>query len=64
MDADRLENLLAGEDGMGALAVDVEGRDVEARLMACMLGGTGANAAGRLSCMFRNGTCTVSVMVW
>lgn len=37
LDADRLEQLLAGEDGMGALAVDVEGRDVEARLVACML---------------------------
>lgn len=48
--ADSLENLLASEDGMGAGAVDVEGRDVEARLVAGILRGAIADAAGgRLS---------------
>lgn len=43
--ADRLENLLASEDCMRALAVDVEGRDVEACLVACILGIACADAA-------------------
>lgn len=51
LDADRLEQLLAGEDGMGALAVDVEGRDVEARLVACMLRIACADTAEALSGM-------------
>lgn len=33
LDADRLQDLPAGENRVGALAVDVEGRDVEARLV-------------------------------
>ena len=44
LQADRLENLLASEDCMGALAVDVEGRDVEAGLMAGILRICGADA--------------------
>jgi hypothetical protein len=38
------ENFLASEDCMGALAIDVEGRDVEACLMAGILRVSGADA--------------------
>jgi len=44
--ADCFENFLASKDGMGAFTVDVEGRDVEACLMACILRIACANAAG------------------
>ena len=37
MDSDSLEDLLASEDGMSALAVDVEGGDVQASLVAGVL---------------------------
>ena len=46
VDADGLEDFLAGQDGMGALAVDVEGGEAEAGLVAGILGGGGADAAG------------------
>lgn len=46
LDADSLQDLLASEDGMGAFTVDVEGRDVEACLMACILGVARADADG------------------
>jgi hypothetical protein len=42
--AHRFEDLFACENGMGALAVDVEGRDVQARLVAGILGRASANA--------------------
>ena len=44
LDADCFQDLLASEDGMGAFTVDVEGRDVEACLMACILGVARADA--------------------
>jgi hypothetical protein len=47
VDTHRLEDLLAGEDGMGALAVDVEGGDVQAGFVAGLLRRAGADAAGR-----------------
>jgi hypothetical protein len=49
MDADRLEDLLACEHGMGAVAVDVEGSDVEAGLVAGVVRGAGADAGHVLS---------------
>lgn len=42
--ADGLEEFLAGQDGVGAVAIDVEGGDVEAGLVAGILRGSGANA--------------------
>jgi hypothetical protein len=46
LDADRFEHLFASEDGMGAFTVDIEGRDVEACLVACILGIACADAGG------------------
>ena len=44
VDADRLEDLAAGEDGVGALAVGVEGGNVEARLVGGIVGAAGTEA--------------------
>lgn len=55
LDAHRLEDVLAGEDGMGAFAVDVEGLDGQTRLVAGVLRGAGADASRLVSVAGRDG---------
>ena len=53
IDADGLEDLLASEDGVCAVAVDVEGGNVQACFMACILGQACMNAVGSMDSAWR-----------